>query len=118
MNAQSHENLGVVCAVGLFLVFLYHAVKNFRYGPHININNDLFNIAYIEKDDHVNVVVPTVKVKVAQPKPQDTQLFLDCVDALHALGMKKTQAKKIAVSVFNEFNPKSVQDFLMIALRK
>lgn len=118
MNAQSHENLGIVCAVGLFLVFLYHAVKNFRYGPHININNDLFNIAYLERDNHVNVVVPSVKIVEKKSKPYDTQLFLDCIDALYSLGMKKTQAKNIATSVFNEFNPKSVQEFLMIALRK
>jgi hypothetical protein len=48
------------------------------------------------------------------------QLYLDCVDALYALGMKKLEAKKTAKNIFNSSShrPSTIQDFLMIALSK
>jgi len=46
------------------------------------------------------------------------QIYMDCVSALYALGVKKTEAKKITKEIFINKKPDSIQDFLMIALRK
>lgn len=63
--------------------------------------------------------------KTNQPKKNKSvfemqQLHIDCVDALYALGMKKSESKKRMQQIFGSMNnpPKTVQDFLMIALRK
>lgn len=46
------------------------------------------------------------------------QLYFDCIDALYALGVKKNEAKKITKQIFTNSKPNTIQDFLMVALRK
>ena len=64
--------------------------------------------------------VRTEKVVETKPSFESQQLYVDCIDALIALGMKKKEAKAKAKFIFSTMNPQpsTVEDFLMIALRK
>lgn len=114
MNEQPSEWVGIFFAIIVFMVFLYHARQTFLHGPHINyLERDLFNIGYVEADN-INVVVKNSK----NINSYDIQLYNDCVDALYAIGMKKSQAKAKTKEVFESHNPKSIQEFLMLALKQ
>jgi hypothetical protein len=129
MNPQPPVYIGQLIALGMIFVMLYYAIKA-HYDTSTSGPSDLFTLGYIEENQApVNVVVktkipkqqkPIVKVVVNnQPKLENTQLFIDCVDALYALGMKKRDAIKRAKDIFASSStpPKSVQEFLIIALR-
>jgi flagellar biogenesis protein FliO len=115
MNPQPEEYVGKLLALMAIVVFLSYAYKTFIYGPHMKFENDLFTLGYVEPND-LNVVVN--QSSPAKMSIEKTQLYLDCVDALHAIGMKKSQAKTRAKEIFEEHNPTSIQEFLMIALKK
>ena len=114
MNPQPNPIIGNVFAGIISILFLYYFCKSF-FDPtkHINIRElDCFNIGYLENspiyvlnNSHKNSFI-------------STQLFKDCVSALSALGMKKTESKKITTRIFNESIPTDVQEFLIRALRK
>lgn len=111
MNPQPSEYVGNIGAFCFFMLFLFYAIKSYRDGKIIDINKiDLINIAYIEEP---------IKAKQV-PNFEAQQLYLDCIDALYALGLKKSEAKKKAKLIFSTFDPQpsSIQEFLLIALDK
>jgi hypothetical protein len=112
MNEQPQYWVGAFFAIIVFIVFLYHASQTFFNGPHINyLEKDLFKLGYFDGSD-VNIVINK------EPKPSyDMQLYKDCIDALYAIGVKKSQAKIRAKQVFESHNPSSVQEFLSLALK-
>jgi len=62
---------------------------------------------------------------VAQPKPKpkplqvkDHPLYEDCVDSLVSLGYNKTAAKKVANSILSNTNITSIEEFIVVAMRK
>ena len=114
MNPQPPIYIGQLCATLFVIGLIYHVIKAYHQTT-TPINYDLFQIGYIE-DSPINIVVD----KSTSNNFESHQLYLDCIDALHALGMKKSIAKKKAKEVFTAMQndpPKNVQDFLMIALR-
>jgi len=118
MNPQPNESIGVVFAILFVCGIAYYAYKAFVNGPHIDLRNiDLFTVGYIEPNN-IRVKVNHIHVPQQQVKKYDTQFYLDCVEALYSLGMKKAQAKKITKSVFESNNPSSIQEFLVLALKK
>jgi hypothetical protein len=115
MNPQPEEYVGKILALIAIVVFLSYAYQTFINGPHMKLGNDLFTLGYVEPND-LNVIVN--QSSPAKMSIEKTQLYLDCVDALYAIGIKKSQAKIKAKEIFEEHNPTSVQEFLMIALKK
>lgn len=115
MNPQPSPMIGHLFAITFIAFVVYHAVKAYNDpSKHINVRNiDLVTCGYVE-DSPVYIIDRNKKDFVS------LQLFKDCVSALNALGMKKTDAKNKATQVFTNSDPypQSVQEFLMIALRK
>jgi hypothetical protein len=115
MNQQPSEYVGQLCALAFCCMFLYYAVRSYKENKTINLNNiDCFTLGYVEESSPiVHVVDNTVNAFESQ------QLYVDCIDALHALGMKKSEAKKRAKLIFSMTNPQpsSVQEFLILALK-
>jgi hypothetical protein len=98
------------------LIVLFYAIKSYNDGNAIDFRNiDMINMGYLERDD---VFVNVVKPDNIKDTLESQQLYLDCIDALNAIGMKKTQAKKKAKEIFAIHNPSTVQEFLILALQK
>lgn len=114
MNPQPPEYMGQIIAAIIGVMVLYYAIKAF-YDDKQTISTDLFTLGYIEDSKDKIIVVQNRDKQNLETQ----QLFIDCIDALHALGMKKNEAKKRARHIFNSASnsPSSVQEFLMIALR-
>lgn len=117
MNPQPDPSVGMFFATLIFCMFLYYTYKAYINGETRNVD-DLFVIGYIE---HGPNVVNDIKISNVNTKPsfESQQLFVDCIDALHALGMKKSQARNRAKEVFSTTHPQpqTVQEFLLIALK-
>lgn len=141
MNPQPDPLVGDFCAGIIICLMVFYTYKAYIDGKSFNLSNlDNFIIGYIESEPVVTQVVENtykevkpVKIirtktetvrteKVVETKPsfESQQLYVDCIDALIALGMKKKEAKAKAKFIFSTMNPQpsTVQDFLMIALRK
>lgn len=116
MNPQPTQFVGHCFAFMVIAYALYHFVKAFNDPSlHIDVSHlDYFKMGYVENSP-VYLLDNTKRNNFSS-----TQLFKDCVSALNALGSKKTEAKKIATQIFTNHDPQpqSVQEFLMIALRK
>ena len=116
MNAQPSEFFSGLIALILILgLMLYFLSCDFKF-------SDNFTVGYIERQPqeqqsvYVSVVNEAPKTK---PKPKiDRKLFLDCVDVMISLGHKKISATQKTKQIFNEDNPKSIQEFIDIAFRK
>jgi hypothetical protein len=116
MNAQPSEYVGNLFALCFLIVFVFYSRKVYLSGYTLDINSlDNFTIGYIEDS-------PVVYVDKKDPKVdfESQQFYLDCIEALYALGMKKSEAKKKAKQIFSSVNtkPSSIQEFLMIALKQ
>ncbi len=62
---------------------------------------------------------PAVNKTPQRNKNGYTDLQQDCFDALKSLGIKGVRERKFIVSnTFNQHNPKTVQDFLKVALHR
>jgi hypothetical protein len=121
MNPQPPIYVGQLVAVIFGVLFLFYFFKEFFNHSNQNTNQDLFTLGYIEESNNVIVNVKNKIIKEqAKPSFESQQLYIDCIDALHSIGMKKTEAKKLAKEIFSSSSnpPTSIQDFLMIALRK
>lgn len=122
MNPQPEPYIGNIVALMFFGMLVYFFFQAKREGKTIKID-DLFTIGYIENTPPTTVVNVKKKIVKETPKPkpnfESQQLYIDCVDALHAIGFKKNDAKKRAKQIFSSTDnpPNNVQDFLMIALR-
>lgn len=115
MNPQPPEYLGQLVALGFALLVVYHAVKAYYNNPPIYFN-DLYTIGYVEESKNKPIINVLTENKNSF---ESQQLYIDCIDALNALGMKKSEAKRKAKHIFSSMTnpPSSVQEFLMIALR-
>ena len=113
MNPQPNQFIGHIFAAMVIVSVLYHFLKAFNDpSKHIHIKDmDLLTVGYVENS-------PVYVINNKKNSFASTQLFKDCVDALGALGMRKTEAKNIATRIFNEGTPTDVQEFLIKALRK
>lgn len=124
MNPQPPEYVGSVFAWVIIGMLAYYTIKAYNSGKIIDIKDlDLVHIGYIESDNPVqnvyNITNTTNNTKVSKTLSfESQQLYVDCVDALVALGMKKTESKKRAKHIFSTHNPppSTVQEFLIIAL--
>lgn len=116
MNPQPSEYVGNVFALLFLGLITFYAIKSYKSGYSIDISNiDLVNIGYVERDpDKEPNVITVVKNNI-----ESQQLYLDCVEALHALGFKKSEAKKKTKAIFLQMDPppSSIQEFLSIALK-
>lgn len=98
------------------LMVVFYAVKSYKEGNVIDLRNiDMIHMGYIEPND---IVVNVQQQNSKKETLQSQQLFLDCISALHTLGMKKSQAKKKAQEIFAIHSPSTVQEFLVLALQK
>lgn len=119
MNPQPDPYIGNIFAFLFICLVTYHTIKVFyQQGSEIN---DLFIVGYVEESSTSNKTINNVHITNIEEKPSEKniQLQTDCVEALRALGMKKTEASKRMKQVF-QTNPsiQTVQEFLLIALRK
>lgn len=114
MNPQPEPYVGNLVAFVLFCMVVYFFWKNYNTSNN-HIDFDKFTLGYIEES------TPTINI-INQSKPnfEDQPIYTDCIDALHALGMKKSEAKRKTKQIFSSLDnpPSSIQDFLMIALKK
>lgn len=143
MNPQPSPIAGEIGAFVVICIFVFYAYKAYFEGKSIDLNKlDNFIIGYVEspplveKHYHntyknptkiiksVDKVIERVVEKVipqevpAKPNFESQQLYVDCIDALYALGMKKNEAKRKAKFIFSTMNPppSTIQEFLTIAL--
>lgn len=118
MNPQPPEYVGPVFAWIIIGMLAYYTIKAYNSGKIIDIKDlDLVHIGYIESDNPVQNVYNITSID-NKPSFESQQLYVDCIDALVALGMKKTESKKRAKHIFSTHNPppSTVQEFLIIAL--
>lgn len=120
MNPQPEPYVGNIFAVLFVLYTGYLVVKTYRSNTSNIENWDLFTIGYIDDKIHNTNTTVIVNEVCKRINFESEQIYLDCIDALHALGMKKSAAKKKTKEIFSSMDnlPNSVQDFLMIALRR
>jgi hypothetical protein len=115
MNPQPSEMFGHLLAVAFVASIIYHFIQAYNDpSRHINAKDmDLVTFGYVENS-------PVYLIDRSKKDFTSSQLFKDCVGALNALGMKKTEAKNKAIQVFTNSDPQpqSVQEFLMVALKK
>jgi|688.fasta_scaffold868173_1 hypothetical protein len=129
MNPQPEPYVGNIVASLLFLLMAFYTIKEMKSGKRSINLSDNFILGYIE-DTPINVAVhvpkqqvitktKTKKIVVEKPSFESQQLYVDCIDALVALGMKKKQAREKAKYIFSSMDtqPSSIQDFLQLALK-
>lgn len=114
MNPQPPESLGQLVALLFSLLVIYYAIKAYYNNPPIHIN-DLYTIGYVEESKNPSII----NVVTNKPNFESQQIYIDCIDALYSLGMKKSEAKRKTKEIFSSMDnpPSSIQEFLMIALR-
>lgn len=111
MNPQPPEYIGNLFAFLFMCVAVFYFINGMLSGN--TINYDHFVIGYLDKEDHQSTTY------IINNKSQQNPLIKDCIEALCALGMKKTEAKKRTLSIFNgSCPPVSIEEFLLIALKK
>lgn len=111
MNPQPSEFFsGLIAFVIVCSVLLYMLQMDWK--PSIS---DRYTIGYIQREQQ-----PVTVVVNNQPKKPDIdrKMYLQCVDAMISLGHKRTVAARKTKEIFNDHNPKSVQEFINIAFRK
>jgi hypothetical protein len=139
MNPQPDPIVGNFVALIIIVLVAFYTYKAYLTGKSIDLNKlDNFVIGYIEAEPTTRVVekhfqtinnpVKVVKEKTeivrvetvidTKPSFESQQLYVDCIDALYALGMKKNEAKKKAKFIFSTMNPApaTIQEFLIIAM--
>lgn len=119
MNPQPPEYIGVLFSILFVGLIIVNLIKEFN-KKDCSQFNDLFTLGYIEESSprsiqNINITQVETKASI-----ESQQLYIDCIEALSALGMKKSEAKKRTKQVFASTfpQPQSVQEFLLIALRK
>jgi hypothetical protein len=116
MNPQPEPYVGHIFALMFAGLVVYLTIKTYLKADS-SCTNDLFIIGYMEDSPRVvnNIKVTTLD----KPSIESQQLYIDCVEALRALGMKKSEATRVTKRVFSSNQiPQSVQEFLLIALKK
>jgi hypothetical protein len=124
MNPQPPEYIGHIFAFIFIMLCIVYFIKGLNDPNNVIKPFDRYTIGYFDEANYttINIKNKTVKeaAKTAKPNFESQQLYIDCIDALCAIGMKKTEAKKRAKDIFSSMNnpPTTIQDFLMIALRQ
>jgi hypothetical protein len=124
MNPQPPEYIGHIFAFIFISLCVFYFIKGLNDPNNIIKPLDRYTIGYFDEPNYttINIKNKTVKevAKKSKPNFESQQLYIDCIDALCAIGMKKTEAKKRAKEIFSTMNnpPASIQDFLMIALKQ
>lgn len=124
MNPQPPEYVGNIFATLFVAVTVFHAVKAYLEGKVINLKDfDTITLGYLESHPYNNIIVvdkPKTKNVNIKQEIESHQLYIDCIDTLVALGMKKMEAKKKTKHIFETAKPqpKTVQEFLNIALKR
>lgn len=116
MRPQPPEYVGFLCMLAFVGLVIFYTIKAIKQGHQINLHNfDLVNIGVVEDSPPTVCVIQQENAKLDF---ETQQLYLDCIEALHALGMKKSEAKRKTKFIFNTFNPppKTIQEFLTLAL--
>jgi hypothetical protein len=132
MNPQPDPIIGHIFAAMFIIAIVFYAVKAAKENKVVRFD-DNFVIGYVESSPivinevhHNHKTVKTIEKKTKTRTKikkvvdvESQQLYADCVDALVALGMKKRQAQNQATFVFSTTHPrpKTIQEFLMIALK-
>lgn len=117
MNPQPSPMIGNICATLFILLFLFYTYQAYSSGKTIDLSNiDLINVGYLEREN-INIINTNITTPANSFESQ--QLYLDCIDVLHSMGMKKSEAKKKAKFIFSTVNPPptTVQEFLLIAFK-
>lgn len=123
MNPQPDPVIGQLVAMLVFALLAFYTYQAYKHGPVIDIKNfDMVTMGYVEADPRVTKITKKVKVvkeNTIEESIKDTQLYNDCVDALHSLGLKKSEAKRKALLILNteKPTPASVQEFLLVAFK-
>lgn len=119
MNPQPPPYIGNIFAFIFGCLMFYYFVKAYSSKETKSLDLELFTIGYLEEPKTSTINITNNIVKQSKPNFETQQLFIDCVDALVALGIKKTEAKKRTKQIFSSHKPPtSIQDFLMIAMSK
>ena len=138
MNPQPHPIVGQFGVLIFALLTAYFCFTGKRKDIELS---DKFTIGYI--DDHIPYVsqpmnIEKVKTKTTTNKvprqkkqipksllrdveeitPVNEELYEDCVLALTSLGTKKVQAKKIAQEIFENHQPKTIEEFIKFVYLK
>lgn len=122
MNPQPSQYIGNIFAIIFGCICFYYFIKAYNSPTHTKPNLDLFTLGFIESNnkatDVTNIRIVN-QVSKQEYKFEPTQLYNDCVDALHSIGFKKNQAKKMAKDIFTSTDgpPENIQTFLEIALK-
>jgi hypothetical protein len=121
MNEQPPE------FVGDFFAFILFAIAIFSYifsKSKTIINLDHFDIGYITDNNfqQQDVTVKTLPINKPKTKPKTqnkgfTDFEKECIDALHSLGMKKSEAITKMNFVLEKYQPKTIQDFISGAFK-
>jgi hypothetical protein len=117
MNPQPQPYVGDLFALLFGALICYYALKAF-YKKNPEVLSDMFVLGYIEDSASTvnNIHISSLNSK---QDIESQQLYNDCVEALRALGMKKSEATRVTKRVFSSNQiPQSVQEFLLIALKK
>lgn len=113
MNPQPPESVGNIIAGIVIIALIISSIYKY-YTIEAIIPSDLITIGYIEKDNTVlNNYISCEHRTMLNPK-----LALDCIDALVAVGHKKSTAKKIVTSFFQTNTVNSVEEFLQQVFKK
>jgi hypothetical protein len=116
MNTQPSEFFSGLIALILILGMMFYFLScDWKI-------SDKFTVGYIDRQPQEQ---PPVYVSVINEAPKqkpkdkiDRKLFIDCVNVMISLGHKKTLATQKTKQIFNEDNPKNIQEFIDIAFRK
>lgn len=134
MNPQPHPIVGQFGVLIFALLTAYFCFTGKRKDIQLS---DKFTIGYIDDDipcvvqpistsprktntttktnktsTNKNKIPQSLLTPVKEVDPINEELFEDCILALVSLGTKKTQAKRITQEVFENHNPKTIEDFI------
>ena len=112
MNPQPDPILGHLFASLFVVMLIIYTIKAIKDNKIVQYSDD-YIIGYI-RDNNADTI--TVSCNVVE-NIESSQLYTDCVAALVALGMKKSEAKTKTKNIFKTCIPKTIQDFLSIALK-
>lgn len=131
MNPQPSETAGAVWAIIFVLGIAFFALKAFLEGEKHTIPSDLFTLGYIENNTPTPAIHNTTNnyksthkvtnVQKATKTPKNnttTQLQLDCIDTLVAVGYKRMVARKMVLDYFKDHTAVSVYEFIANVLKK
>lgn len=130
------ETLRGIIMFFMISAFVFQMFKAIHVGKTIDldkidiftISNDKENFTQTQPSANVSVSIkpktqkPIQKNVVSKPKRNAngyTQLQQDCFDALKSLGVRTHKERTFIVnSTFNKYNPKTIQEFLKLALMR